>query len=98
MTFRVVLRPEARDDLIAARDWYERQRSGLGQSFTEAVRQLLANVADNPALYEKAHGDVRRARVRRFPYVVYYRVLTDRIEVLGVFHGSRNPNAWRSRT
>ena len=35
--------------------------------------------------------DVRRGKLRRFPYVVYYRVLTDRIEVIGILHGSRDP-------
>jgi plasmid stabilization system protein ParE len=35
--------------------------------------------------------------VKRFPYVVYYRVHPDRIEVIAVLHGSRHPRTWRGR-
>jgi plasmid stabilization system protein ParE len=40
---------------------------------------------------------VRRGKVRRFPYVVYYRVLADRIEVIAVLHAARNPQTWQDR-
>ena len=33
-------------------------------------------------------GDVREALVLRFPYCVYYRVKTDRVVVMAVFHTS----------
>jgi plasmid stabilization system protein ParE len=35
--------------------------------------------------------------VRRFPYSVFYRVEADRIVVLAVFHGRRNPRIWQAR-
>ena len=35
--------------------------------------------------------------VRQFPFVVYYRVRDDRIEVLAVMHGGRDPSAWQAR-
>lgn len=41
--------------------------------------------------------DVRFCRTRRFPYVVYYRVKADRVEVLAVLHGRRDPADWKRR-
>jgi plasmid stabilization system protein ParE len=32
-----------------------------------------------------------------FPYIVYYRILTGRIEVIAVLHGSRDPQTWKDR-
>jgi|GEM_PF-3421820 len=35
--------------------------------------------------------------VRRFPYAVLFRQRGQSIEVLAVFHGSRDPGLWRER-
>ena len=48
-------------------------------------------------MYAATFRGVRPAKLRRFPYVVYYRVLADRIEVLAVLHGSRDPRIWQGR-
>ena len=97
MSLPVVLRPEAQDDLLLARDWYERQSAGLGDTFTAAVELLLARISGMPELYAVTFRRVRPAKVRRFPYVVYYRVLIDRIEVLAILHGSRDARIWKGR-
>jgi plasmid stabilization system protein ParE len=97
MNLPIVLRPDAEADLHGAREWYEAHRAGLGDDFVAAIDQLLGRVQARPELYEAVQGDVRRGKVKRFPYVVYYRVLADRIEVIGVLHGSRNPQTWQDR-
>jgi toxin ParE1/3/4 len=97
VSLAVVLRPDAQADVQAARDWYEQQRPGLGRDFTDAVDEVLTRIAAFPKLYPVVLRDVRRAKLRRFPYLVYYRVLTDRAEVLAVLHGSRDPQVWQRR-
>jgi plasmid stabilization system protein ParE len=95
--FPLVVRPEAQADLIEARDWYTTQRAGLGDQFVDAVEELLLQVRAAPEFHARALENVRRAKVRRFPYVVYYRILEDRTEVLAVLHGSRDPRVWQRR-
>jgi plasmid stabilization system protein ParE len=95
MSLPVVLRPEAEQDLIEARGWYERQ--GRGDDFLEAISTVFDRLAENPELYAISWKNVRTCRPRKFPYVVYYRVMADRVEVLAVLHGSRDPAIWRSR-
>ena len=41
MSLPLVLRPLAEVDLLAARDWYERQSAGLGIDFGKAVELHL---------------------------------------------------------
>lgn len=94
----LVLRDLAERDLEEAYDWYESQRQGLGDQFTSAIDGVLANIAINPGIYQIVLGDVRRAVVRRFPYCIYYRVRSDRIEVLAVLHGRRDPSVWQRRS
>ncbi len=98
MSLPVVLRPEAQADLQEARTWYEQQRPGLGDAFVEAADEMFMRIREMPELHAVVLRDVRRGKLRRFPYVAYYRVLTNRIEVLAILHGSRDPKVWKDRT
>jgi plasmid stabilization system protein ParE len=97
MSRLVVLRPEAEQDLRSARDWYGRQKAGLGDEFAAQVSATFDRVAEMPELFAVHWEDVRACRLRRFPYVVYYRALADRVEVLAVLHASRDSSAWQAR-
>lgn len=97
MSVPVIWRPEAEADLLAALDWYEGQRLGLGEEFADAVETMVARIEATPELYAIALESVRRGKLRRFPYLIYYRVLLDKIEVLAVLHSSRNPLLWQNR-
>lgn len=58
----------------------------------------MGEIANQPDLYPVAARDIREAPVRGFPYCVYYRVRAGRLVVLAVFHQSRNPTDWQSRS
>jgi plasmid stabilization system protein ParE len=97
MRLPLVLEPEAEADLLEAFEWYEKQREGLGREFIECVDDALEQVAGNPELYAISHRGVRQALVRRFPYVVCFLIETERISVIAVLHGRRNPRLWQTR-
>jgi plasmid stabilization system protein ParE len=93
----VLIRPAAAADLQDAFDWYERQQSGLGAEFREAVRETLRDIAAGPMLYQAVYRDTRRALLRRFPYGLYYRIYPDAVVVVACMHGRRNPRRWKAR-
>jgi plasmid stabilization system protein ParE len=97
MSLSVVWRPEAEADLLTVHDWYEWQRSGLGEVFADAVETILARIEMMPELYAIALEDVRRGKLRKFPYLIYYRILSNQIEVLAVLHSSRDSAVWQNR-
>jgi len=97
MSLPVAMRPEAEADLLAARDWYEQQSDNLRDDFAEKVEEMLFRISLYPEFYPALLRNVRAAKLRRFPYLIYYRVQTNYIEVLAVLHGSRNPRIWQGR-
>jgi plasmid stabilization system protein ParE len=97
MSLPITLRPEASRDAQGARDYLEGQRAGLGQAFLDRLKEVLARIGDMPEMYGVVWRNVRAARLRKFTYVVYYRVHSDRVEVLAVMHGSRDSSAWQAR-
>ena len=94
---RLFIRASARRDLAAAFAWYEGERVGLGHEFLRAVAVTLAAVDRAPEQFPVALDDVRKALVRRFPYVVYFVVMSARVVVIAVAHGRRHPTRWQSR-
>ena len=97
MSLPIVFRRAARAEFDAAHDWYEKQRAGLGEQFSERVQEVLDLIAALPELHQCIYQDVRPGIVRGFPYRVMYRVLPKQIRVIAVFHSSRDPAVWQSR-
>ena len=97
MKYRLVIQPEAQSDLDEAYRRYEEQRSGLGRAFMDCVEAVFDRICERPLLHAVVYRTVRQTLVRRFPYVVCYVLEGDRVDVVAVFHGHRDPAAWKSR-
>jgi plasmid stabilization system protein ParE len=97
MDYVLVFRPEVRDELDEAYSWYENQQTGLGDEFLECVDEVLNKICQLPESYAVVYSDIRRAVLQRFPYAVYYRIVSSRIIVIAIFHGRRNPKIWQTR-
>jgi plasmid stabilization system protein ParE len=97
MSLPVVLRHQAAEELLAACDYLEAQRKSLSIRLIGEVRRVIDRISTHPELHGIVLKDIRRAAVRRFPYSIFYRVTSTRIDVLAVFHDSRDPSEWQRR-
>jgi plasmid stabilization system protein ParE len=93
----VVWVPEANEDLLDARAWYDNIRPQLGERFAFAVEATVAAIAEHPLQFPVVHRNRRRAGVLRFPYGIFFEVQEHRIVVIACFHGRRDPRRWLSR-
>src|SRR5258708_4900956 len=91
MKRRLIIRPEAYDDLAEAHDWYESKRKNLRAEMAAAVLRRVREARMRPGSFPIVRKpDIRRVLVERFPYAVYFTARDDRVVVLGVFHASRD--------
>jgi len=68
MKYRVIVRPEAEDDLKEAYSWYEDKRIGLGYDFLLQVDAGLNFIARNPNIHPIEYKETRKHLVKRtFP-------------------------------
>ena len=91
--------PEVFDEIIQARDWYFERSQNASDRFIFELKIALQTIESYPergAFHDDAH-QFRYKRVIRFPYLVIYRELADRIEVLAVAHTSQRPGSWKLR-
>lgn len=97
MTQSVRFLPLAQLEVIEAKDWYTRRSADLGEAFLNEVDRIVRLIGDNPLGYPLIHADIRRARLRRFPYSLFFRVAATECFVLACFHAKRDPHRWQER-
>src|SRR3982750_2465552 len=98
MRFPLVFHPNVRPEIDDAYRWYETQDPGRGDDFIAALDAAFDLLERMPQVHQIIHSSgVRRSKLKAYPYIVYYRLLTNRVEVIAVHHGRRNPAHWQSR-
>jgi len=95
---RVSSHPLARNELIETAKYYEEIALGLGQDFIEAFEAAIRSILDNPRAAPLAGRLTRRKLISRFPYIIYYQILTDELRILAIAHQSRRPLYWTGRS
>jgi plasmid stabilization system protein ParE len=88
---------DARIELIEAHDWYEAQAPGLGARFRSAIDDTAERILSAPLQFPTVLKTVRRARLKRFPYALFYVVDGHELLVIACFHSRRDPRRWQSR-
>lgn len=93
----VLFGPAVRPELAEAMAWYRERSESLAEGFLAELDAAVARVAANPSQFPVVFADVRRARLRRFPYALFFRAEDDIARVIACFHSSRDPRRWQSR-
>lgn len=82
----VLVRPQARTEILEAQAWYESRAVGLGLEFARAVDAAVSSAVRNPEAFPSVAGRCRRVLLRRFPVSLVYRVREGCVP-----HGNRLP-------
>ena len=88
---RVIQTPSAVRDLLAIGDWIAEHNLGAACDFYDDVDRVLKLLSQHPLLGEAV--DDLAPGVRRHSlgtYLLFYRPLSDGVELIRVLHGSRD--------
>lgn len=96
----IIFHPQAQQELLEAAAFYEEQLIDLGTEFLSVIEQTTDKIEENPKAYYLSHPEleIRRCVVQRFPFLVYFRLKTEFIEVYAIAHQSKKPDYWLRRT
>jgi plasmid stabilization system protein ParE len=89
---RVVYHPRVQKDVSEAQRHYDRISVQLGDDFWAELTALLEKAATNPLRYRVHTEPLRRANLKRFPYHLLFRVVSEGIRVTVVRHNKRHPS------
>ena len=80
---------------------YEQQRPGRGARFLAELEAALQRIREAPLSWPRIafvrHPSIRKAKVMRFPYAVFFYMLRGEPIVVAVAHGRRRQGYWRKR-
>ena len=80
-------------DISRIMDYYEDVAvPQLADEFYDELRSFFQKAAENPEAYGIRERDLRRVNLERFPYHFLFRIVGDRVRILGVRHDSRRPS------
>ena len=94
----VYFSPEAESDLADVWSYVAQWDEDAADRLIDRIRSLRTRLSDHPLSgrnRDELAAGIRSVLVR--PYIVYYRVGDDGVEVIRVFHGARDQAAALSR-
>lgn len=97
MTRPLVINPLAEADLAEAKTWYDLRQPGLGDAFLARVEVVFLTISQFPQMYALEYADLRVGPVKRYPYLVVYRIDDDQITVVAVYPSRCDPQGWQAR-
>jgi len=101
MTWQVVSRPEAENEVIEIAAWYDNHSEGLGDRFVEEFLTVIDELTVNPLLHCRRHPrkNIRWRYPKSFPYRVIYEVIDEQktVVVAAVLHAARHDRRWKRR-
>jgi toxin ParE1/3/4 len=89
--------PEARLEAIKAYDWYAERSQNVADAFGDELQDAGKAIHKSPEFWSHYLHGTRRYLMKRYPFVIVYRVSKERIEIVAVAHGRRRPGYWKRR-
>ncbi len=99
MSYSIEITEEAEWEIKVAKAWYNEQSEGLGDRFSETIKQHI-NLLKNPIKDHKpVYKNNRRVLVKGFPYVIYYQRVDESllIKIIAVLHNKQAHTGNKSR-
>jgi len=95
---KIEFHPAIEQELRQVIKYYNNSSNGLGNDFLDEFEQHVLKIETMPFQWPIVDNDIRRSLMRRFPYVIYFRMVTnDLLRVIVVKHQRRHPRRGLSR-
>jgi hypothetical protein len=94
--FEIIIKPIVFLDAEEAVKYYEKKVPGLGRRFYNSFLASLTEVETKPFVHSYLQPPVRRCKIKKFPYKIFYIINDKIIVVIGLAHAKRS-NAFVKR-
>ena len=89
MVFKIIIKPEAEQELLEALEWYETKKQNLGAELFFEISNLIDSILKNPNLFQKRYKDFRITFTKRFQYGIHYTLEKEIIYIHAILHTSQ---------
>lgn len=98
--YKVIIEPEALDDIQEITDWYNEAKAGLGKKFLKTAIKHINSLNKDPHIYTLRYKEIRCMIIKKFPYMAHFYINNENntVEVLAVISTDRNPKIGQEKT
>lgn len=95
---RIEYHPAVERELRDIIEYYNKCANGLGTEFLNEFERQILKIASMPNRWMSVEANIQRSLMKRFPYVIYFRILGNgALRVIVVKHQRRHPAYGRNR-
>ena len=98
MSYKIILKNNAKLDLKESIKWYNSQKKGLGKIFYTFIKTEINKLNEFPYIDENKYLTIRTIVVKKFPYMIHYYMDNSKktILILAILHTSRDIDKYPS--
>ena len=90
---RIEYHPAIEGELRKIINYYNQSSLDLGSEFLNELEKQIIKISSMPNIWIIVEGDVQRSLMERFPYVIYFRVVENKVlRVTVIKHQRRHPS------
>lgn len=87
----------AKQELIEAVAYFDSERNGLGDDLLDEIDVSIRRILEFPEAHSLVTQNIRRGRIKRFPYGLLYQVYQNEVIFIALMHERREPGYWKNR-
>ncbi|HCR74905.1 MAG TPA: plasmid stabilization system [Chryseobacterium sp.] len=90
MIYEIIIQEEAGLEILEAYIYYGNAQKGLGEKFMKQLNKYFVRIQNHPKHFE-IKKNYREAFVQKFPYLIIFDIIDNKIIILSVFNTHQNP-------
>src|SRR5690349_14020014 len=94
MKFEIQIEDRVLHDFSEAFTYYHLISNSLSEKFEVAFATALNKLSAKPRNYYNLGHNLRRIKLGKFPHMLVYTVIKEKVTVVALFHQASNPSQW----
>ena len=92
--FNIIINDAVADEIQEAVDYYKEKQKSLGNRFYTTVKRTLKSLQKDALLYQVKYKSVHCIKVKKFPYLIHYKVnqTSNTVHVYALICTHKNPD------
>ena len=92
MAYKVIYQPNAKEDILATLEFYDKRKSGLSDASLDALYEAEDKLAISPQLFGFIDEEplLRFTKLNKFQFILIFEIVGETVYVYSVRHTSRD--------
>lgn len=90
--YQILIEEDAKFDIAEGYDWYSKISKQLSNSFLDQIKRTIDYLKENPFLFQLVYKDYRQVPVKKYPFVIIYKIESENVKVYRLFPTNMNPS------